>query len=159
MRRFTRNLLVGLATLATASALSVNAAQAAPLNAIFNPGSGRCLGIANGLAGIWNCTTNRDQTWHWGAVGPNTYYRQLINGNGQCLGVQGGSGALGARIVAWTCNGHYDQYWFYDSTFGYALNYNSGMVLGVSGGSTANGAAVVQWDRNGNLDQVWDLRF
>ena len=161
MRRFTRKLLVGLATLATASGLSVNAAHAGLYDGIYNLNSGRCLGIANGLAGIWNCTTHPDQTWHWGAYFPYQYnYRQLINGNGQCLGVQGGSTAQGARVVAWTCNGHEDQYWFYNSTPDYTVsNYSSGMVLGVYGGSTANGAAVVQWGGNGNGDQGWNVYF
>lgn len=160
MYRFTRNLLAGLATLATASTLSVNAAQAqtAPLHAIFNLNSNRCLGISNGQAGIWNCTTNPDQTWHLGYSyqnDPNA--RQLINGNGQCLGVQGGSLSWGARVVAWTCNGHADQYWYIGD--GPITNRNSWLTLGVSGGSTANGAAVVQWQSNGHPDQVWNYSY
>jgi hypothetical protein len=162
MPRFTRKLLVGLATLATASALSVNPAQAAPWNAIYNPNSGRCLGIANGLAGVWNCTTNPDQTWHWGTSSSYPYYRHLVNGNGQCLGVQGGSTAQGARVVAWTCLNHDDQYWNWYNSYSYnyygpVTNLNSAMVLGVYG--TANGAAVVQWGSNGNYDQAWEINF
>jgi hypothetical protein len=160
VRRFTRTLLVGLATLATVSTLSVNAAQASTWDQIYNWNSNKCVGIDSGLAGIWNCTNNPDQTWHWGDDYLGVYaYRQLVNGNGKCLGVQGGSTAAGARVVAWTCNGNPDQYWLYNSFYNTVTNNNSGMILGVSGGSTANSAAVVQWYNNGHPDQSWNISF
>jgi hypothetical protein len=159
MHLFTRKFLVGLATLSTASTLGVNPAQAASSGQIYNPNSGRCVGIASGLAGIWNCTTNNDQTWHWGQSYPNwSSYRQLINGNNKCLGAQG-SGLVGARIDASTCDGGYGQYWYYNSSSLTVENFGSTQVMGVSGGSTANGAAVVQWTSNGNPDQRWDIYF
>jgi hypothetical protein len=165
MRRLSRKLLVGFAALAAASTVSVNTAQAAtfPPNAIGNWHSGRCLGIStNGLAGIWNCTTNPDQTWHWGgSLDPEvTWFRQLINGNNQCLGVQGGSTAVGARVVAWACDGKPNQYWGPDSVTGEAVlkNLNDG-YLGVGGVRVSNGAPVVQWSFTGNPDQYWVRNF
>jgi len=136
---------------------------------------GKCIGIdGSGLAGDWTCTTNADQTWHWGTdpILPNTNWDQLINGqsvNGQpvCLGVQGGSDAMGARIVAWPClgTGHPDQYWnLGQSNFGgfNILNYQAlfdpntpASLIGVAGGSTANGAPIILWSNDGTQNQFW----
>jgi hypothetical protein len=87
--------------------------RAANSGPIINTHSGLCLGIAaNGDAGQWTCTGHADQTWHTGArAGTSTYY-QLINGNGQCLGIASANTDEGARAVSTTCNGHADQYWF-----------------------------------------------
>src|SRR5262245_1636917 len=58
--------------------------------------AGKCIGISTGgYAGSWWCTTNPDQTWHWGSKIDLGGY-QLVNGNGQCLGVDGGSWSMGA---------------------------------------------------------------
>ena len=72
---------------------------------------GRCIGISNGLAGLWNCTRNPDQSWHW-STAQSGVYKMLINGNGQCLAVNGGSTANGARILGYRCTGSTDQYWY-----------------------------------------------
>lgn len=164
-------LAVTIPVTSAAAATSAAAGTKVSLNLtanVYNTNSGRCLGIANGNAGIWNCTNaggNSDQTWHWGGyvTGPDgIYYSQLINGKGQCLGVAGGSTANGARIVGFSCLGptHPDQYWYYDSVWlgvggdgsvlvnlktpcgGLSLG---GKVIGVAGGSKANGAAAVLW--------------
>jgi len=120
---------------------------------------GKCIGIANTWAGSWNCTTNPDQTWHWGKRNPNyASYAQLINGNGQCLGVDGASKSMGARIRAWTCNGNPDQWWtvvFAPADSNYIVNFNSNLVIGIWHASTANGAELVQWTENENGDQFW----
>jgi hypothetical protein len=116
--------------------------------------AGKCIGIStNGYAGSWYCTTNPDQTWHRGNVNLDGY--QLVNGDGQCLGVDGGSTSLGARIRAWSCNGHSDQNWFYDYSRGYFTNSGTGLVIGIWRASTANGASLVQWSENTNGDQYW----
>jgi hypothetical protein len=167
MYRFTRKLLVGLATLAMASTLGVNAAQATTSGTrIRNSNSNMCVGIANGLAGQWYCTTHNDQTWHRGGSWDwnGKTYTQLINGNNQCLGLQyPDSTYRGERVVASACNGSADEYWSYagmnSNTYVETniVNLDSGMVMGVSGSSKANGAAIVEWTWNGNLDQYWWL--
>ncbi len=41
-----------------------------------NDHSGRCVGIANGVAGIWDRATDTDQWWHQGECHPTyTSYR------------------------------------------------------------------------------------
>jgi hypothetical protein len=65
---------------------------------IHNAGaSGKCIGISYYIAGDWNCTTNPDQTWHWGDANAYGWY-QLVNGNGQCLAVAGGSDKAATAI-------------------------------------------------------------
>ena len=122
--------------------------------------AGKCIGISAGLAGDWNCTTNPDQTWHWGPA--NSFgFNELINGNGQCLAVSGGSVSQGARILGYSCLGTSDQYWLtgIDDDL---LNYNwvanvsaVASVVGVGGASTANGAPLVLWSANTSTDQKW----
>ncbi|WP_027344182.1 RICIN domain-containing protein [Hamadaea tsunoensis] len=128
---------------------------------IKNPNSGRCLGIdSGGLAGIWDCTTNLDQTWHIG-TSSGTGYNQIVNGLGQCLAVNGGSTADGARILGYTCTGSADQYWKNNRytnggqqifTF---VNMKSGKGIGTSAGHTNNGAPAIQWPDTGHPDQTW----
>jgi hypothetical protein len=117
-----------------------------------NPNSpGKCIGISGNLAGDWNCTTNPDQTWHWGSAIASGWY-QLVNGKGQCLAVNGASDSAGARILGWSCVGSADQYWaLFDNGDGTAriVNYHgwfdptaTAWVVGVWGGDnvTDNGA-------------------
>jgi hypothetical protein len=122
----------------------------------------KCIGIVgSGLAGSWNCTTNPDQTWHWGAAN-SAGFTQLVNGNGDCLGVDQESRNYGANLYALSCNGsNASQYWTPltspDSSSGYYYleNYNSGYVIGVGGGLTTNGASLVQWPKLTHPDQYW----
>jgi hypothetical protein len=134
---------------------------------LFNLNSFLCLGISGGKddapAVQWTCEEVANQEWHYGAEYGNSGYYQLINGDGECLGVAGSSKSKGARVYGWTCNGHLDQYWqgvgISDGTV--FNNYNSGLVLGVAGNSKAVGAAVVQWPYGGdvetNLNQFWEV--
>jgi len=134
---------------------------------LFNLNSFLCLGISGGdddaPAVQWTCEEVPNQEWHYGSEYGNSGYYQLINGDGECLGVAGSSKSQGARVVGWTCNGHLDQYWqgvgISDGTVFY--NYNSGLVLGVAGNSKAVGAAVVQWPFQGDietaLNQFWEV--
>lgn len=127
--------------------------------------SGKCIGISGNNAGDWNCTSNPDQTWHWGGAIATGWY-QLVNGNGKCLGISGGSDAVGAQVVAWGCNGNADQYWALGSSSypgaNTVLNYKAwfdpntaAALIGVGGGSTANGAPVVLWSSDGSPNQSW----
>lgn len=151
------------AGLGAAVAPAASAASAVTTN-IYNPNSGRCLGIDHN-AGIWNCTEkgNDDQTWYFNGhyiTGPyGIQYGMIENAKGQCLGVAGGSTAANAHIVGWGClPTHHDQYWLNDCTYeggqGCVLaNLNTpvnglsagGMVIGVAGGGTANGTICVLW--------------
>jgi hypothetical protein len=94
----------------------------------------------------------------------NSGYYQLINGDGQCLGVYGGSVSEGDTVVGWTCLGtsHPDQYWRWladgNSSYYYLVDYNSGEVVGVLGNSTSEGASIVQWDNQHTMNnQLWKL--
>ena len=172
-----------LAPAATASAAPAKSTQAsvgfiagAPVmpSAILRPGvagyfqlhnvnaSGKCIGISGGIAGDWTCTTNPDQTWHWGP-GNGIGWNQLINGNGQCLAVSGGSEAQGARILGYTCLGTADQYWWENTNDLHLYNYKAyadfpssgGWVVGVNAASTAYGAPLILWPWNTSSDQEW----
>jgi hypothetical protein len=129
---------------------------------IYDNYTAKCIGIDfySGLAGSWSCTTNPDQTWHWGLTNP-AGYTQLVNGNGACLGVDSGSLNEGANIKAWSCDGTASQYWRIlnspasASGYYYLQNYNSHYVIGVGGASTANGASLVQWPQVSHPDQYW----
>jgi hypothetical protein len=146
---------------------------------IHNYNSGICLGITGGLnnspAEQYTCLSHPDQFWTWGTTSIGTvtdsngkvYYAfQLINEDGQCLGVLGASTAQGAEVESYGClSSHPDQYWALDLSRtcggGYhpLVNLNSGMVLGVKSNSKDSGAPVVQWGFNNNCgssgNQYW----
>jgi Ricin-type beta-trefoil lectin domain len=143
-------------------------AYAATTTPIVNFNSGYCLGIAGGNddapAVQWTCDGSANQSWTQGSEYGNTSYFQIVNGDGQCLGVLGGSTDEGAPVYGWTClgPGHPDQYWTVvkSSThhYVYFVNLNSGLVLGVSGNSTTQGASVVQWaNQNTPNNQLWTI--
>lgn len=135
---------------------------------IVNYKSGRCLGISGGEddapAVLWNCNGSANQSWHWDiSVVYFGEYARLVNGDGECLGVAGGSVSEGADIYAWSCSTDlpYNQFWAtqytdVDGTL-WLGNLGSNMVVGVAGGSTANGAQLVQWDGLAHPDQYWRL--
>lgn len=121
-------------------------------------GYGYCLGSLNGDnrtgALTWSCNGNRDQTWTFNPVGEDVLgnFYQIINGNGQCLGVLDGSTARGKNISVWDCNGNPDQKWYRSGAE--ITNRNSKMCLAGSG-SFGKGASAIQWGCNGNKDQKW----
>jgi hypothetical protein len=138
------------------------------LNSWAQGSPNRCIGISNGLAGLWPCTSNSDQTWRWGACLNNdcsSNWRHIVNGNGACLAVNGASTNLNSRILGYPCGGSADQYWWYFSTgSGWAnlVNYHGWVdgaaqawLIGVAGGSTATGAALVLWSADGSDNQYW----
>jgi len=162
-----------LASAPAASATSVQRQAVKPTGLVFMPnatGGGvieslanpnRCIGIdSSGLAGLWNCTSNPDQDWQWVIFPIAPGWRPLENGLGQCLGVQGGSDAMGARVVGWPClgTGHPDQYWnlgTHPPALGNTLlNYKAfydpntpASLIGIAGGST--------WSDDGVENQLW----
>lgn len=79
---------------------------------------------------------------------------------GYCLGMQGGSSAVGTLAVVWNCNGNPDQQWHVKATNAEGFQQfenNSGLCLGVQGGSTAEGANLVGYTCYGTShpDQYW----
>jgi hypothetical protein len=169
--------VLGLATPAVGvTALGMNAklaqagVQALPTGtfSLYNYNSDQCLGITGGAddaAAIqWDCNKSPDQTWHIGQnSGGNSVYHQIINGDGECLGVYATSTTEGAPVVGWQCLGstHPDQYWAWVEShtnpgYYYLVNLNSSMVVGVLGNSTTEGTAIVQWpDQNTPNNQIW----
>ncbi|HTX27834.1 MAG TPA: RICIN domain-containing protein [Streptosporangiaceae bacterium] len=169
--------MLGLATALPAGAattVSTRASLSADSDNAFggefvNFNSGDCLGILGGAddapAVQWPCDGSANQGWTFGSeYGDDSGYYQLVNGDGQCLGVLGGSTGEGAPVYGWTCLGptHPDQYWRKVQSgivpgYHYLENLNSGLVVGVSGNSTAEGASVVQWaDQDTANNQLWE---
>jgi hypothetical protein len=173
-----------LAGMALATALALSAMPAAPAAAAVTPnvltyteytnnaasqvGALRCIGIANGWAGLWDCTGRNDQWWSptgtprwsgtWGG-----YFYQYINQSGQCLGVDSGSTAAKARIRGFTClPAATDQYWStalggpHNIRF---INFKSNLVIGTAGGSAANGTDLIQYAMldSTHPDQYWTI--
>jgi len=85
-------------------------------------GTNKCMGVAGGSTSAgaavveWDCNNHLDQQWIYLATGGYAngwpVYNIVNLNSGQCLGVQGGSTALGAQVVQWPCNGHPDQEWY-----------------------------------------------
>ena len=133
-----------------------------------NYNSKYCLGITGGddnAAAIqWNCNKAPDQTWHRGNEDGTSGYYQIINGDGECLGVYQISTTEGALVVGWQCLGttHPDQYWAWDESstdpgYYYLVDYNSGQVVGVLDNSKALGASIVQWpNQHTPNNQLWE---
>jgi hypothetical protein len=124
---------------------------------IHNPNSDRCLGIdSSGNAGVYDCTTNRDQAWTVASPLAGDYYL-IVNSNNQCLNVSGGQGV---RVRASLCNLTAEMGWrYYTDRYGRKVfeNMRSHMILAVYGGLKANGSAVVQWADTNGADQAWGL--
>ncbi|MEU6557565.1 RICIN domain-containing protein [Streptomyces sp. NPDC046915] len=164
IRTLTAALLACLALAGAAPGANAAASRAAvPLTGpwfgpvrLLNPNSGRCLGIANGNAGIWDCTTRPDQEWSVGSPSGNLFL--IENGDNQCLNVSGGQGA---QVIASLCNLTGNMFWSYATDAnGHRVikNEQTRMILGVYGGRTANGSEVVQWADTDGADQDWALR-
>jgi hypothetical protein len=91
-------------------------------NVFTRYGSNKCMGVggASQAAGApvveWDCNGSPDQQWIYIATGGYAdgypIYHIINLNSGQCLGVQGGSTALGSQVVQWPCNGNPDQAWF-----------------------------------------------
>ncbi|MCO5973966.1 RICIN domain-containing protein [Actinoallomurus soli] len=91
-------------------------------NVFTRYGSNKCMGVSGSSrsAGApvveWDCNGSSDQQWIYiptGGYANGWPLYNIINLNSQqCLGVTGGSKALGAQVVQWPCNGHPDQEWY-----------------------------------------------
>ncbi|GAA4613006.1 hypothetical protein GCM10023195_56090 [Actinoallomurus liliacearum] len=90
---------------------------------------------------------------------PSGYHRLVVGSDGLCLDVYGNSGAAGAAIDQWTCNGQSNQqFQFLPGSNGYGelQAQNSGQVVAVANGSTAQGIPdIVQQARNGAANTMW----
>jgi hypothetical protein len=136
-----------------------------------------CLGVlggdmTNGTAVVaWPCIDHPDQKWEiqttqgvpggsiWGQI------RNFQNPD-KCLGVLASTTFDGSRLVIWDCNGHTDQYWFFqpagssitgpDGCFNIE-NYNAfPKVIGILNADPTPGAQTVIWDiLAGHHDQAW----
>ncbi|MER6514970.1 hypothetical protein ABT158_49745 [Nonomuraea sp. NPDC001636] len=107
--RLQRPLAIMVALCAMTTAFSSPARALAYAGPIMNYKSDRCIGIAgSGNAGQWTCTAAADQSWDWGG---GVLYRQLVNGQGKCLGVKNSDRTQGAQIVARYCTGTLDEFW------------------------------------------------
>jgi len=118
------------------------------------------LGLNDEAAVQFSCDNNNAQQWALGGEWGSTGFYQLINKNGQCLGVAGGSTAATASVVGWNCAPtHPDQYWgFYAIAGGpyYALrDLNSGYFLTVYQGQVYNNAIIDQESYQGQPWQLW----
>lgn len=131
---------------------------------LINQNSGQCLSINHGdvnINGAWAIQYPCAQsTEAWNKIDPSGGYQPIKYSYlaNRCLGITGGSTALGARAVIWSCDGTANQRWGpilnSDGTFTFK-NYSSGLCLGVSGGSLTPGTGVVQYLCNGSYDQKW----
>ena len=161
------SIIAGVSTPAVAGAGELHPAAAPPAGtfSLRNYNSPHyCLGITGGeddAAAIqWDCNGAPDQTWHRGNEDGTSGYYQIINGDGECLGVYQISTTEGATVVGWQCVAHPNQYWAWDesseSGYYYLSDYNSGQVVGVLGNSTAEGAQIVQWpNQHTPNNQLW----
>jgi len=161
------SIIAGVSTPAVAGAGELHPAAAPPAGtfSLRNYNSPHyCLGITGGednAAAIqWDCNGAPDQTWHRGNEDGTSGYYQIINGDGECLGVYQISTTEGATVVGWQCVAHPDQYWAWDesseSGYYYLTDYNSGQVVGVLDNSTAEGAPIVQWpNQHTPNNQLW----
>jgi Ricin-type beta-trefoil lectin domain-like len=90
---------------------------------------------------------------------PTGNHQLVIGSNSLCLDVYGNSGAAGAAIDQWTCNGQTNQqFQFIPSSGGYGelRAQNSGQDVAVAGSSTTAGTAdIVQQVPNGAANGLW----
>jgi hypothetical protein len=80
--------------------------------------------------------------------------------SGRCMGVSGGSGASGALIQQFTCDGRINQKWVvlpesFIPNFRRIQDAGSHLCLGVSGNSTAAAANIVQLACDGRTTEQW----
>ncbi len=90
---------------------------------------------------------------------PSGYHRLTVANDGLCLDVYGNTGAAGAAIDQWYCNGQTNQqFQFLPSSGGYGelRAQNSGLDVAVAGSSTTAGSPdVVQQTPNGAANALW----
>ena len=94
-----------------------------------------------------------------GSAFPGGYHHMTIGNDGLCLDVSGNTGAAGAAIDQWTCNGQSNQQFQFVATsggYGELQAQNSGDDLTVSGSATAAGTPdIVQQPVSGSASSQW----
>jgi hypothetical protein len=124
------------------------------LFALVNTHSLDCMsngGALNGYVSQYNCINSANQAWYFG--GTHGAYQQIKNyATGQCVGVQGGSLANGARIWMGNCSSNDIFYWQKEPecTFivgcapgaDFWVNQASGRVIQVGCGCDTNSAGL-----------------
>jgi hypothetical protein len=90
---------------------------------------------------------------------PSGYHQLVVANDGLCLDVFGNTGAAGAAIDQWTCNGQANQqFQFLPASGGYGelRAQNSGLDVAVAGSSTTAGTPdIVQQTPNGAANALW----
>jgi hypothetical protein len=91
---------------------------------------------------------------------PAGYHQLVVQENGLCVDVSGGSTANNAVIDQWTCktsNTVNQEFQFVPVSGGYGelQNQNSGSDIVVQGASTATGAKIIQYAQNGTSNGLW----
>ncbi len=90
---------------------------------------------------------------------PTGYHQLVVANDGLCLDVFGNSGAAGAAIDQWTCNGQTNQlFQFLPASGGYGelRAQNSGLDVAVAGSSTTAGVPdIVQQAPNAAANSLW----
>jgi len=141
----------GVLALSLTSVVVASPSNAAPFTWSFENSAGAadlCLtsfGAYDGYAKVWTCNSSSNQHWHYGGL--HGAYAQIINGDGQCLGVSNGSNSAGAHVIMWSCNGADSQYWLPENNFPGVidfLNQNSQMVIELTCHCYANGSDLYQ---------------
>jgi hypothetical protein len=90
---------------------------------------------------------------------PTGYHQLVVANDNLCLDVYGNSGAAGAAIDQWTCNGQSNQqFQFLPGSGGYGelRAQNSGLDIAVANSSTTAGSPdIVQQTPNGAANALW----
>jgi len=171
--------LLALSLTSAAAASPANAARVHQVPRIGLPGGtwslenwrhpGLCLssgGVRGGTVKVYTCTGSSNQHWHGGSS--HGIYQQLINGDGQCLGISGGSSSAGAHAVMGNCGSSDTYYWLMELPQIYNIphfqNQHSQLVIQIACNCGTNGAVVDQEPYNGgnpgtsDENQGWFLR-
>jgi hypothetical protein len=159
----------GLLALSLASVVAASPANATPgYWGFYSVHTLDCIssgGVHNGVVTQYPCNGSSNQTWHYGAEhgsGQGAYI-QIINGDGQCIGVAGGSTSSGANIQMGNCSGNDIYYWEVcacDPSTAldfYFLNQHSQEVIQIACGCSTKSAKLEQepYDPYGSANQLW----
>jgi hypothetical protein len=163
-----RRLAVALATVGLIAPILTFVVMASPADAVpfhwnyQNTEHLTCLssgGVHNGTVKAYNCTASSNQVWHYGAL--HGAYAQIINNDGQCLSVAGGSTSSGAHAVMANCSSNDEMFWlpqnYPPGLVVYFQNQHSQKVIQIACDCGSNGAIVDQEPFNnfGDPNQLW----
>ena len=172
---------MGLLVLGLTFAVGASPANAAPVHLVPQAGlpggtwsldnwghQGYCLtsgGVHNGKVTVYTCNSSSNQHWHAG--NSHGSYQQIINGDGQCLSISGGSASAGADAVMANCSTNDSGYWLMEFpeifNIPHFLNQHSQLVIQIACNCGQNSAVVDQEGYNGgaagsnDTNQGWML--